>query len=100
VDREADRAALVGECARYCLTNPPRGVRGELEVAAPVELLDGTNQTEDAFLNQIEEAKTLSTVILRNRDNEAQVRLDHLLLGLHVALFDALGETNLVGLRQ
>ena len=100
VHREADRATLIGECTRHCLSDPPRGVRRELEVAAPVELLDGTDQAENALLDEIEEAETLTTVVLRNRDNQAQVRFDHLLLGLHVALFDALGETNLVGLRQ
>ena len=98
--READRAALVREGARHSLANPPGGVRRELEVAAPVELLDGTDQAENALLNQIQEAETLAAVVLGDRHDEAQVRLDHLLLGLHVALLDALGETNLVGLRQ
>src|SRR3712207_9322950 len=39
VDRDADRASLVGYRSRYGLPYPPRRVRRELEALAIVELL-------------------------------------------------------------
>ena len=41
VDRQADRAAGVGDAAGDRLADPPGGVGRELEALAPVELLDG-----------------------------------------------------------
>src|SRR2546421_27231 len=70
-------------------------------VAAPVELLDRADQAEGAFLDQVEERKPLVAVVLRDRDDEAQVRLDHRLLRVHVAALDALGELDLLrGVQQ
>ena len=39
VDGDADRARLVRDAALHGLADPPRRIRGELEAAAPVELL-------------------------------------------------------------
>ena len=100
VHGEADRAALVGERAGHRLTDPPGRVGRELEVAAPVELLDRADQAEDALLDQIQEAQALTAVVLRDRHDEAQVRLDHAALGEHVAGLDALGELDLLDLGQ
>ena len=46
---------LVGECPRNGLADPPGGVRGELVPPAPVELLDGADESECSFLDQVEE---------------------------------------------
>jgi hypothetical protein len=42
----------------------------------------------------------LVAVVLRDRDDEAQVGLDHPLLGLHVAALDPLRQLDLLGRRQ
>jgi hypothetical protein len=39
VHGDADRLRLVRDCPLAGLADPPRGVRGELEALAPVELL-------------------------------------------------------------
>ena len=90
--RAPDRPRGVGDCARHRLADPPGRVGGELEAFAPVELLDGTDQAEHALLNQVEERQPLTSVVLRDRDDEAQVAADHLVLGPHVASLDPLRE--------
>ena len=96
MDRHPDRARLVCERARNGLSDPPGGVRGELVAAAPVELLDRTDEPQRPFLDQVEEREPLVAVVLRDRDDQAQVRLDHRLLGVDVAALDALGELDLL----
>src|SRR5919201_4151796 len=91
-----DRARLVGEPSGDRLADPPGGVRGELVPASPVELLDRPNQAERSLLDQVEEWKALVAVILRDRDDQAQVRLDHRLLRPHVAALDPLRELDLL----
>ena len=78
------------------LTDPPRRVRRELVALAVVELLDRADETERAFLDQIEEGEAAAEVALRNRDDEAEVRLGHLRLRRHVAALDPLGEADLL----
>ena len=56
VDRDADRAALVGDRAGDGLANPPGGVGAELEAAAVLELIDRPHQPRVALLDQVEEA--------------------------------------------
>ncbi len=97
VDRNTDRPPLVGERPRHRLADPPRRVGGELVAAAMVELLDGADQAERALLDQVEERQPAAEIALRDRDHEAQVGLDHLLLGGHVAALDALREHDLLG---
>jgi hypothetical protein len=97
VHRHPDRPRLVRKRARDRLADPPGGVGGELEAATPVELLDGADQAEGAFLDQIEERESLVPVVLRDRDHEPQVRLDHPLLRVRVAELDPLRELDLLG---
>ena len=82
MDRQADRAPGVGDAARDRLADPPCGVRGELEALAPVELLDGVHQAEVALLDEIEQGQSRRLVLLGDRHDQAQVRLDELALGL------------------
>ncbi len=56
--RDAHRARLVGDGTGDGLADPPGGVGGELEPLAPVELLDGADQTEVALLDEVEEVDT------------------------------------------
>src|SRR5688572_17131659 len=55
VDRDADRARLVGERAGDRLADPPGRVSRELEALAVVELLRGADQAERALLNEVQE---------------------------------------------
>jgi hypothetical protein len=47
-------------------------------------------------LDQVEEGEPLVAVVLGHGDDQAQVGLDHLLLGPHVAALDALGQVHLL----
>ena len=96
VDGHADRARLVRQRARDRLADPPGRVGRELVAAPPVELLDRPDQAQRALLDQVEERQALVAVVLRDRDDQAQVRLDHPLLRLHVAALDLLGELDLL----
>ena len=96
MDGHPDRARLVGERARDRLTDPPGRVRRELEAAPPVELLHGADQAERALLDEIEERQALVAVVLRDRDDEPEVRLDHLGLRRGVAALDPLRERHLL----
>ena len=89
VHREPDGAAGVGDAAGDRLTDPPRGVGGELEALAPVELLDGVHQAEVALLDEVEQRQSGRLVLLGDRHDEAQVRLHERALGV-VADADAL----------
>ena len=100
VDGHPDRPGLVRESARDGLADPPGRVGRELVAAAPVELLDGADQPERPFLDQVEERQALVAVVLRDRDDEAEVRLDHPLLRLGIAALDALRQLDLLRRRQ
>src|SRR4051794_12786903 len=91
-----DRARLVGERARHGLADPPRRIGRELEALAVVELLGSANEADRPLLDQVEERQALVAVSLRDRDDEAQVRLDHLLLRRVVAALDPLRELDLL----
>jgi hypothetical protein len=82
VDRDADGAGLVGDGAGDGLPDPPRGVGGELVAAAVFEFVDRLHQADVAFLDQVEELQAAVRVLLGDRDDEAEVGLDHLGLGL------------------
>ena len=81
VDRDADRPALVGDRARDRLADPPRRVRRELVAAAVVELLDRADEAQRALLDEVQEGQAAAEVALGDRDDEAQVGLDHVRLG-------------------
>ena len=97
VRREADRPRRVGEAALDALPDPQRRVRRELEALAPVELLRGADQPEGALLDEVAQRQPEALVATRLRDDEAQVRVDHAVLGIDVAALDALGELDLLG---
>src|SRR5262245_40621087 len=82
VHGDADGARLVGDRAGDRLADPPGRVRRELVAAAVLELVDGLHQADVAFLDQVEELKPAVGVLLRDRDDQPEVGLDHLLLGL------------------
>src|SRR5919202_1516187 len=88
-DRHADRAPALVERAADRLPDPQRRVRGEAEPLAPVELLDGADQPEHPLLDEVEQRELADVLVLAgDRDDQAQVRVDHALLGLEVAALD------------
>src|SRR3954452_10447325 len=97
VDGQPDRARRVLEPALDRLANPERGVGRELEAATPVELLGGTDQAEHALLDQVAEREPVALVLAGHRHDQPQVRVDHPVLGVDVALLDALCELDLLG---
>src|SRR4051794_11174282 len=96
VHGDPDGARLVGDRPCDGLPDPPRRVGGELVALAVVELLDSADQTERAFLDQIEKGEPAAEVALGDRDDEAEVGLDHLPLRAHVAALDPLRERHLL----
>src|SRR4051812_10258062 len=100
VHGDADRARLVRQGAGDRLADPPGRVGRELEALAVVELLRRADETEGALLDEVQERQALVAVVLGDRDDQAQVRLDHLLLGVEVAALDALGEIDLLLRRE
>ena len=86
VDRDADRARLVGDRAGDRLADPPRGVGGELEALGVVELVDRPHQPEVALLDQVEQLHAAAGVTLGDRHDQAQVGLGELALGALAAL--------------
>ncbi len=82
VHRHANRARLVGERTRHGLPHPPRCIGGKLPAAPIFELVDRLHQADIAFLNQIQELHAAVHVLLRDRNHETQIRLDHLALRL------------------
>src|SRR5581483_5838190 len=96
VHRNANGARLVGDAALDRLADPPRRVRGELEALAPVELLGGADQAEHTLLDEIAEGDALRLVALCDRDDEAQVAVDHAILRRHVTALDPLRQLDLL----
>src|SRR6266480_6518242 len=78
VHRDADRAGLVGDRASDSLTDPPRGIGGELEPLGVVELFDCADETEVPFLDQVEEQHAAPYVALRDGYDEPKIGLDQL----------------------
>ena len=82
MDGDADRAGLVRDRARRRLADPPRRIRGELIAALVLELLDGLHEARVALLDEIQEREAAVHVLLHDRNDEAQVGLNHLFAGL------------------
>ena len=78
--RNTDGARLVCDRAGDRLTDPPGCVGGKLIAAAVFKLINRFHQTDVAFLDQVEELQTAVGVFLGDRDNQTQVRFNHLFL--------------------
>ena len=86
MDRDPNRSRLVGDGTSYGLPNPPGCIRRELETLAPVELLDGTNQSEVAFLDEIEEVDARGVGVATSVGNdESEIGREERILGLLTA---------------
>ena len=81
VHRNTDGARLIGDRTRDRLTDPPRCVGAELVAAAVFELVDRLHQPDVAFLNKIKELQAAVRIFFSDGNYQAQIRLDHFLLG-------------------
>ena len=80
---DADEAGLLVERPADGLADPERGVGGELEATAPVELVDGVLEAEVALLDEVEQVHALGErVAAGDGDHEAQVGADEAILGV------------------
>ena len=104
MDRDADGAGLVGDGAGDGLPDPPGGVGGELVAALVLELFDGAHEANVALLDEVEEVHAAVDILLGDRDDEAEVGLNHLglgALGAVLSLVDLLdGGAELVGIHR
>src|SRR5262245_7338804 len=87
MDRQTDRAPVVGNRASDRLPDPPRRIRRELEAAAELETVHRLHQPDVAFLDQIEQGESASEIPFRDRDDQTEVRLDQLSLRVDEQLF-------------
>src|SRR5207249_7133792 len=92
-DRDADRPRLVRDRTGDRLTDPPCGVGRELVALAVVELLDRADESDVPLLDQVEEAHAAADVLLRDRHDEAKVRLGQVVAGVVALLNELVGET-------
>ena len=81
VHGDADRARLVGDRTRRRLTNPPRGIGRKLVAPLVLELLNRLHEAGVALLDEVEEREPAIHVLLDDRNDETEVRLDHLRTG-------------------
>jgi hypothetical protein len=56
VNRDANRAPLIGDRAAHGLPDPPGCIRGKLEAAPVVELCDRTHEADVSLLNEIQQS--------------------------------------------
>ena len=77
MDRQADRAGLVGDRTRRGLANPPRRVRGEPVPPAVVEPLHCTHQARVPLLDQVQELEPVVHEALHDGHHQSKVRLHH-----------------------
>ncbi len=83
ITRDADEAGLLVERPADGLTDPERGVGGELEATTPVELVDRVLEAEVAFLDEVEEVHALGEgVPAGDGDDESEVGADEPVLGV------------------
>ena len=62
------------------MANPPAGVGREAETKPVIELIDGAQQTDIAFLNEIQVTKAVAAIFLRNGGDQTQVCLGKMVL--------------------
>lgn len=55
MDRDTNRVGEVGDASINSLADPPRGIRRELVPLGEIELLNCSDQTEVALLDEVEE---------------------------------------------
>ncbi len=77
VNWQTDRAGLVHDCPFDGLTNPPGCVSRETEPTLWVKLLNGADQPQVTFFNQIQQSQTTIAVTTGNLHDQTQVTFNH-----------------------
>ncbi len=77
--------------AGHRLANPPEGVGAELEAFGGIKFVDGPQQAQVAFLNEIVQRQAAPLIASGKAHNQFQVGLDKHLPGPFVPGFDAQG---------
>src|SRR6266851_4276367 len=83
---------MVRDGAGDGLSDPPRRVGRELVALAVVKLLDGANETDVPFLDEVEEAHAAADVLLRDRHDETEVGLGQVVTRVVALLDELVGE--------
>jgi len=73
VYRQADQAALLRQCPRDALTNPPGGIGTELVATVIVELFHGLHETDVALLDEVKHRYSLAKVLFGHANHQARV---------------------------
>ena len=94
--RDTDRPGLVRDGPGDGLADPPGRVGGELETFSPVELVDCFDETEIAFLDEVQEQHAAAYIALGNGDYQTQVGFAQALFGFFIALLHALCQIHLL----
>ena len=100
VHGQAHRARLVHDGPLDALAYPPGGIGGKTEPAFRLELVDGPHQADVALLDHVEQDHAAVDVMLGDRNDQAQIVLDHGLPGFEVALLGQSGVMHLLRRRQ
>ncbi len=101
VGGDADGLGRVDQGPLDRLLDPVAGVGAEARVHRRVEALDGAQQAEVAFLDQVLQAEALAGVAAGDVHHQAQVGAHHAVAGLAVAVLDAVGQLLLfLGIEQ
>src|SRR5258705_9417760 len=66
VNRDADGVRMIRKRASDGLAYPPTGVGREAETKPVIELIDGAQQTDITFLNEIQVTEPVAAIFLRN----------------------------------
>ncbi|CAI8233353.1 MAG: Uncharacterised protein [Alphaproteobacteria bacterium] len=79
--RNTNGARLVSNRARNRLTNPPCRIGREFIATAIFKFINRLHQADIAFLNEVKELQTAIGVFFGNRNDQAQIGLDHFFFG-------------------
>ena len=82
VHGDADGPGVVRDGAGDGLPDPPRGVGRELEPAPVLEAVHRLHEADVALLDEVEEGQLAAQIALGHRDDQAEIGLHQLLLGL------------------
>jgi hypothetical protein len=92
--RNSDGASLIGDRTSDTLTDPPRCIGRELKPSIRIEFINRSEESDISLLNEVEEPEPTTHILLRDRDNESEVRFCETFTGTHVTLLNEVSETD------
>ena len=87
---------MVAERARDCLPNPPSGIGAEPETALGIKFLYRADQAHVPFLNEVLHREAAVDELLRDADDQPEIRLDKNLFTPATGCARATGKSNLL----